>query len=245
MKRFCLVGVFAALWYGAPVTAEEATAEKPGKLIFADDFNRQEQDEAKEEIGNGWGTNSKSRAGGHKQADLREGALHIYIHETADHVVSVRHDAEFRNGAVQLRFCLENPQDVLGLNFADLKLKSVHAGHLMKVTVSTRAVDIEDLKTGKMELERWKARKAKQPVSEQTRKLLATKRKRFPRKLKVGQWYALLVEIRNDQVRVSIDQAKVGEFSAPGFAHETKRMLRLSVPKQAVVDDLKIFSNDG
>ena len=38
MKRFCLVGVFAALWYGTPVTAEEATAEKLGKLIFADDF---------------------------------------------------------------------------------------------------------------------------------------------------------------------------------------------------------------
>ena len=239
MMRFVLSFAFVAM-----LNISGATADELGKLIFVDDFNRQEQDETKEEIGNGWSTNSQARAGGHKQVDLRDGALHIYIHTTANHAVSVKHAAEFRNGAVQLRFMLENPQDILGLNFADLKLKSVHAGHLFKVTVSTRFVDIEDLKTGKMNLQLWKDRQAKQPVSQQTRQMLAAKRKRFPQKTQVGKWYTLLVKIVDDTVSVQVDDAEVGKFSSPGFAHDTKRMLRLSVPKQAVVDDLKIFSSD-
>lgn len=240
MMRIVLCCVLVAM-----VNVSSGRAEELGKLIFADDFNRQEQDESKEGLGNGWSTNSKSRAGGHKQVDLRDGALHIYIHATADHAVSVKHPAEFRNGTVQVRFMLENPQDALGLNFADLKLKSVHAGHLFKVTVNTRSIDIEDLKTGKMDLELWKARKEKKPVSKQTQQMLLSKRKRFPQKLSAGKWYTLLVKIVDDTVRVELDDAEVAKFSAPGFAHDTKRMLRLSVPKQAVVDDLKIFSNDG
>jgi hypothetical protein len=34
--------------------------------------------------------------------------------------------------------------------------------------------------------------------------------------------------------------SEAGSFSSPGMAHPTKKMLRLSVPKNAVVDDVKI-----
>ncbi len=82
------------------------------KLIFEDDFERNESDEEKEELGNGWSTNSSKRAGGNKQVDLREGTMHIYMHKAADHAVSVRHDAQFQNGEVHLRFMLENEKDI-------------------------------------------------------------------------------------------------------------------------------------
>jgi len=39
---------------------------------------------------------------------------------------------------------------------------------------------------------------------------------------------------------VTIDGTEVGRFSSPGIAHPTKRLLRLSVPRNAVVDDVKI-----
>ena len=46
-------------------------------LLFSDDFERAEADDTKEEVGKGWGTNSKSRAQGQKQVDLKDGAMHI------------------------------------------------------------------------------------------------------------------------------------------------------------------------
>jgi hypothetical protein len=46
--------------------------------------------------------------------------MHVYIHELADHAVSVTHPAAFTDGSVSLRFMLEDAKDNLGLNFADL-----------------------------------------------------------------------------------------------------------------------------
>ena len=60
---------------GLASTSLRVLADEKGKLIFEDSFDRNESQETKDEIGNGWGINSKSRAGGNKQADLRDGAL--------------------------------------------------------------------------------------------------------------------------------------------------------------------------
>ena len=55
---------------------------------------------------------------------------------------------EFRNGSVAMRFLLEDKKDSLGLNFADLNFKGVHAGHLfVRIFNSIRSTD---LKTGAM-----------------------------------------------------------------------------------------------
>ena len=214
-------------------------AADEGELIFEDDFERSESQEEKDEPGNGWGTNSKSRAQGNKQVDLRDGAMYIYIHETADHGVSVTHPAEFTNGSVSLRFMLEDEKDSLGLNFADLKFKEVHAGHLFAARISTKQVLLEDLKTGKMGKEYYDARKAGSLTAEQ-KKALKGKDTKIPHRLETGKWYDLLVEIEGDTITASIDGAEVGSFQSEGIAHPTKRMLRLAVPRNAVVDDVKI-----
>lgn len=219
-----------------------ADAAERGKLIFEDDFERNESQEEKDEIGKGWGTNSKTRAKGNKQVDLRDGAMYIYIHEAADHAVSVTHPAEFQNGSVELRFMLENPKDTLGLDFADAQCKTVHAGHLFKVTVGAGKVDIADLKTGVMDLAVYDLRKAGKKLPDEVVERLKTTRKTVPFKFETGKWYTLNVTNRDDQVDVSIDGKDVGSFASAGFAHPTKKTLRLSVPKQAVVDDVKIFA---
>ncbi|MFT5127055.1 MAG: hypothetical protein ACI8W8_000655 [Rhodothermales bacterium] len=211
-------------------------------LIFEDEFSRNESQEKKDEIGNGWGSNSKKRAAGNKQVDLRDGAMHIYIHEAADHAVSVTHEAEFRDGVVEIRFKLEHAQDKLGLNFADLKFKEVHAGHLFKVTVGTTNVQIADLKTGVMASAIRKAKLAK-TLSAAQKAELKTKAKTQKNALKLGTWYALRVEIKGSKLSASIDDKPVLSFNSPGIAHPTKRMLRLNVPRQVVVDDLKIYAS--
>ena len=220
--------------------ASTLLAAQPGELIFEDDFDRNESQETKDEIGKGWGSNSKSRAKGNKQVDLRDGAMYIYIHKEADHAVSVTHPAEFRDGTVGMRFMLEDPKDVLGLDFADLQFKQVHAGHLFKVTVGTRNVQIYDMKTGGMNMKFYEAKKAKKLSAEQLR-FIASTRKTFPKQVSYGKWHDLLVNITGDTVTVSIDGKKTASLSSEGFAHPTKKMLRLSVPKNAVVDDVKIW----
>ena len=120
--------------------------ENKATLLFEDDFERKESQEKTEEIGKGWGSNSKKRAKGNKQVDLRDGAMHIAIHPEADHAVSVTHEAKFKNGRIDLRFQLENEDDSLGLNFADLDYKKVHAGHLCVTRIGTSSLVISDLK---------------------------------------------------------------------------------------------------
>ena len=234
MKRILITALALA-------SASTLFGSDKGKLIFSDDFNRSESQELKDEPGNGWGTNSKSRAHGNKQVDLIDGAMRIYMHPSADHAVSVTHPAEFTDGTVELRFKLEKPQDSLGLDFADLGFKEVHAGHLFKVTVSSKSVMLDDMKTGNMNLKFREAKLAKTLTAEQ-KKFLATTRKTFPNKLEAGKWYDLRVDVDGDTLKASIDGKEVASFTSPGFAHPTKKMLRVAVPKVAIIDDVKIYS---
>lgn len=215
-------------------------ASDEGELIFADDFERSESQEVKDEPGEGWGTNSRTRAKGNKQVDLRDGAMHIYIHAEADHGVSVTQPAEFTDGAVGMKFMLEDKKDSIGLNFADLKFKEVHAGHLFVAKISPNQVHLQDLKTGNMDLEIREARQAKTLTEEQTA-MLKTKEVKLSHESTVGEWHDLLVEVAGDTMTVSIDGSEVGTFSSPGIAHPTKRLLRLAVPRNAVVDEVRVW----
>jgi len=247
VERFCefswktlgMVSLAAVFTTGHAMAVESKT----GKLIFEDRFERNESQEERDEVGNGWNTNSKSRANGHKQVDLKDGAMRIFIHETADHGVSVTHPMEFRDGRVELKFMLEDPKDSLGLNFADLQYKKVWAGHLFRVNVGVNAVEIADLKTGVMDLKTREARKAG-TVSNEVKEKLKTKTKRVPHKLETGQWYHVAAEVVGDTMTVSIDGEEVASFSSEGMAHPTKRLLRLAIKRNVVVDDLQIYSLD-
>ncbi|HUR57379.1 MAG TPA: hypothetical protein VM029_06695 [Opitutaceae bacterium] len=221
--------------------ARIVAAEDLGRLIFEDDFARNESQEKTDEPGNGWSTNSRSRAKGNKQVDLRDGALYIYIHPEADHAVSVTRPAEFTDGAVTLRFMLEDARDSLGLDFADAQFKEVHAGHLFAARISPKQVVLQDLKTGNMRLDIRTAKQAKQKLTDEQQQAIQGKQKTVPHAVAVGQWHDLLVKVAGDELSVSIDGKLVGSFKSPGIAHPTKRTLRLPVPRNAVVDDLKIW----
>ncbi|MGJ8724636.1 MAG: family 16 glycoside hydrolase [Roseibacillus sp.] len=216
-------------------------AEETRKLLFEDDFERNEASEEKEDIGKGWFTASETRAQGNKQVDLKDGTMRIYIHEVADHAVSVKHEAGFKDGAVEARFNLENPDDELGFNFADMDFKEVHAGHLFKVVINKNKIAITDLKTGIMDRKIRDMRKAG-TLPADVEKMLKTKTKSFPVKIANGEWQTIAISVEGDTATVTLNNKTVGSFSSEGIAHPTKGLLRLSVPKQAVVDDLKIFS---
>ena len=212
-----------------------------GELVFQDDFERAESQEERDEPGNGWATNSAKRAQGDKQVDLKDGTMRIYISPRADHAVSVTHPFEFKNGSVALRFLLEDKKDSLGLNFADLNFKGVHAGHLFVVRIYSNRVEITDLKTGVMRKDIRETSKAKKALSEEQKHALKGKSKRFEKVTATGKWHNLLVTVSEDQLSLELDGEQVGSFSSSGIAHPTKQMLRLSVPQNVVVDDVRLW----
>lgn len=217
------------------------TAADNETLLLRDDFERAESQEKTDEPGNGWKTNSKSRAKGNKQVDLRNGAMYVYTHAEADHGASVTHDAEFTNGKVKLRFMLEDKRDTLGLNFADLQCKEVHAGHLCAARISVKDVQLQDLKTGNMRLDIREARQAKKELNPEQQAALKGKNQTTPNSLEVGKWYEVEAIIQGDELAVSIDGKEIAKMKSPGIAHPTKRMLRLAVQRNAVVDDVQIW----
>lgn len=224
-----------------PALTTSVFAADLGKLIFQDDFNRNESQEKTDDPGNGWATNSKARAKGDKQVDLKDGAMRIYISPNADHAVSVTHAAEFADGTVTLRFMLEDAKDSLGLDFADAQCKEVHAGHLCAAKVDAKQVQLIDHKTAGMRVDIHDARTAKKELTEEQKKAIAGKTKNVPHATELGRWHELQVQIAGDEMSVAIDGQPVGSFRSPGIAHPTKRMLRLAVPRNAVVDDVKIY----
>ena len=219
---------------------EQSESSKP-TVIVQDDFNRQESNPKIEQIGNGWGTNSKTRAQGKKQVSLIDGAMHIVRADVADHGVSVTHEAAFKDATISLRFKLDKPHDDLGINIADMREKSVHAGHICVARIRPHQLEITDLKTGRMDLATRTRRLAGELTDEDQQRIKA-KTKRFPLNLKTGEWHQLQVKIEGETMTVAIDGKQIGSFRSPGIGHPTKSRLRLAVNKAAWVDDVRIVS---
>jgi hypothetical protein len=233
-----LFSLFAA---GSILATDDATLiRENGALLFQDDFNRHESTPDKEEVGNGWTTNSATRAQGAKQASLEDGALHVTKAAVANHGVAIFHDVAFQDGAVKLRFKLDEGDD-LGIDFVDRQLKTVHAGHLCIAHVTLKNIGLVDEKTGNMENSVHERIEAGDRSPEITN-LIKSKSKYFPLDLKAGEWHTLLVVVEGDVMRTTIDDKYIGHFQSPGMAHPTKRMITLAVNKSAWVDDVKIWS---
>ena len=221
----------------AALLSTQLLAAEP-QVLFTDDFARDEATPWKEDIGQGWTSNSAWRAKGHQQVDLVDGALHVTKHAEADHGVAIFHEAILQDGVVELRFKLGEGDD-LGVDFVDRELKTVHAGHLCMARVTLKSLQIMDSKTGGMDNAIRDRRKAGDKSPELTA-LLATKAKIFKHNLTAADWHTMRITIVGAKMSVDIDGQPIGSFESEGIAHPTKRMITLAVNKSAQVDDLKI-----
>jgi len=238
--KACLPILLVLIATTAAGAADDAAMLKAqGKLLFEDEFNRDEATPDKEDIGGGWTSNSAWRAKGKKQVDLAEGAMHVTRVPEADHGVAIFHDVEFQDGAVQLKFKL-GPGDDLGVDFVDRQLKTVHAGHLCVARITLKGVTLTDSKTGAMDL-KIRERRQSGEKSPELDKLLKTKTTGFPLNLKPDAWHTLLVVVQGDAMRATVDGKFVGQFKSEGIAHPTKRMITLAVNESAWVDDVKVW----
>ena len=211
-----------------------------GQIVLEDDFERSETDDTKEQLDRGWVTNSEKRAAGTKQADLQDGFLKITMAPHANHGVSVRHDAPFDDGVVQVKFRIHDSKGI-GFNFNDPNCKVSHAGHICHVGVKPKQVDFRDGKTGIFDLKIREKRlggASKEEINALTREKFAY----HDVDLELGRWHELKILIRGDVMSAWIDGVSVGSLKSYGIDHAVKQNMAFAVSGTADIDDLRIWS---
>lgn len=232
-----LLGIFATTSFAQSTVTAPAQAA-PERVILSDDFQRDESTSDKEEVGNGWSTNSKLRAKGKKQVDLDNGTLHVTMAEDAEHPVSVQQKLVYRDVRIEMRFKLAEDSE-FKIDFADLKSDEVSSGHLGVVRISSSELILLDSKSGKSNMGYKRLRKEGK-ITDEILKIIASMKKTFDHATKVGVWHDLVVTLKGPALSVSIDEKLIGKFKSDGFAHPTKSHLRLGFVKEAWIDDIKV-----
>lgn len=143
--------------------------------------------------------------------------------------------------SVKFRFTSEKAKS-FNVWFDDKNYKGSHAGHICQATIYPNAVNLSDAKTGGFDLTGglYDRKKANQ-LTEDEKKMLASKQKRFPAKLSLNDWHTLIVTTKGDTIRVSIDGKEVGRFTSLGITHDTKSLVSLTTnPVDVEYDDFSI-----
>lgn len=200
------------------------------RVLFSDDFNA-------EGFGKAWGH--------YKSASIvKDGVLvgttsPTSDHSAVDHIrITGERDLEV---SVKFRFVSDKAKS-FNVWFDDKNYKGSHAGHICQATISPTSVNLSDAKTGGFDLTNglYDRKKANQ-LTEDEKKMLASKQKRFPVKLSLQDWHTLVVQTEGDTIRVSIDGKEAGSFQSPGITHDTKSLISLTTnPVDVHYDDFSL-----
>lgn len=200
----------------ASAFAAESPDSSYPRTIFSDDFSAPS-------FGERWGH--------YKSASVvRDGVLVGITPENSDHaaVDHIRFEPE-QDLEVSVRFRFASDK-AKGFNvwFDDKNYKGSHAGHVCSVTVNPAALTVSDAKTGAFQNGIYEKKKSPEGLSPEEKALLATKSKRTPVSLSLGEWHTLQVRTKGPEVSVRIDGKPVDSFSSEGIAHASKTLVSLT-----------------
>lgn len=200
------------------------------RVIFSDDFSA-------EGFGKAWGHYKSSSV-------VKDGMLIGITAPTSDHsaVDNIKFTGEKDlQVSVKFRFISDKAKS-FNVWFDDKNYKGSHAGHICQATISPTGVNLADAKTGGFDLSNglYDRKKANQ-LTEDEKKMLATKQKRIPATVSLNEWHTLVVTTQGDTISVSIDGKDVGSFQSAGIAHDTKSLVSLTTnPVDVHYDDFSI-----
>lgn len=212
--------------------ATTAFAADYPRVIFADDFSA-------EGFGPRWGHYKSSSV-------VKGGVLVGITAPTSDHsaVDNIKFEGEKDlQVSVKFRFVSDKAKS-FNVWFDDKNYKGSHAGHICQATISPTGVSMADAKTGGFNLEGglYDRKKANQ-LTDDEKKMLASKQKRVPTTISLNEWHTLVVTTSGDTISVSIDGKDAGSFQSPGIAHDTKSLVSLTT--NAVDVEYDDFSLSG
>lgn len=195
------------------------------ELAFQDDY------EGRTEIGESYST-----ARGHEDAwSVADGVL-VGKQTNDDHGAVIRTEMDFSDVDIQFSFRFSGGTS---FNFVidDKNEKSVHAGHVARVSISAKRLKISDDKTGGMNLEVRKQRKDKNLSAEESAalaNLLARTQSTVKLDLQPGKWHTLRIRMKGDIMKAFVDGQLVTSLRSLGFAHPTKTKFGFTVNGQTI-----------
>lgn len=210
--------------------ATTAFAADYPRVIFSDDFSG-------EGFGKAWGHYKSSSL-------VKDGVLVGITAPTSDHsaVDNIKIEGERDlQVSVKFRFTSDKAKS-FNVWFDDKNYKGSHAGHICQATISPTSVNLADAKTGGFDLSNglYDRKKANQ-LTEDEKKMLATKQTRVAAKISLNDWHTLVVTTSGDTISVSIDGKEAGSFKSPGINHDTKSLISLTTnPVDVEYDDFSL-----
>ena len=177
-----------------------------GKLTFEDTFER-------DELGDQWTVVIP-------EFSIRDGRLVGHEVPERGHGSVVRAPIEFSDLILEFSFRHTDGQ-VFNVVINDKNCKSVHAGHICRVSISGGLVRLADDKEGAMKNETFSL--LKEPEQKKNRaKILKGRELRVPNQLSKDQWHQGKLSIIDDKISLAIDGKEIGTLQSSGIAHPTK-----------------------
>ncbi len=195
--------------------------------LFHDTFER-------ETLGEVWQASVRSFA-------IKDGAMVGGMRDDATHPAITKVSKPFRDLVLQFSFRLDGAKS-FNIVFNDINEKSVHSGHVARMTVSPQGLTLTDDKLGLMSLE-WVTKKNDPQFKKQVDQVRAATSRNFPYDWQPHRWYVLVMEVAGDEVLVSIDGKPTGYFHCAGFGHPTKTSFHFSISgRDLTVDNLTAWN---
>ena len=186
---------------------------RPTTVLYSDTFER-------ESLGDAWQATQRSFA-------IKNGAMVGGMRDEATHPAITKISKDFRDIILKFSFRLDGAKS-FNIVFNDIHEKSVHSGHVARMTVSPQGLLLTDDKMGLMSLQ-WVDKRTNPAFKQQVDKVRSETSRRFPFDWKQGQWYTLVMEVAGDEVLVSIDGKPTGYYRTPGYAQPNKTSFHFSI----------------
>lgn len=226
MRSLMLLSLAFGLFTDRLVAADPATQKEElgGSPVYADDFNRAE-------LGDGWRIVWPT-------FEIVDGVLKVSqtkpTHGAVGKVVVQRKDVE-----VRFRFQFAGAAGINAV-FDDPQYKDGHAGHICRVALRPKQVQLADDKE-RLRHDIEELRKTTEGKAEASR-LTVGRSVTFPVDLKPGQWHHMQITIFGDELTAAIDDKPIGSLKSSGIAHPNKETFHFTVSgKDALFDDLRIL----
>lgn len=202
---------------------------KKGALIFSDNFERQD-------IGENWIIREKFDGA----FAIQKGVLEVKELPNAGHGSVAR--AEFNFSDVVIEFDMQfNGGKRFNLVMDDRYCKSVHAGHISRVSFSKKGFLVQDDKTGGMNLKIRNQIKKNPRKKAELKNFLDAKKSFIKMNFKENKWYHVKIIKKRDVLECVID-GKIAQIKSPGISHSTlNRFGPTVIGDQFLFDNFKVW----
>lgn len=218
--RIAFLCVLALLLLGDSFAAEnQPLLATPGKLLFEDDFSRPDM-KPKWDVGKGFW-------------EVKDGVVSAAENPDDHHpaYAYITPNVDFKDAVAEFSFHFDGNKNVQ-LNMRDSRYKGSHAGHIIRVQIEPKWVELADWKTGVMKNEYYEKTsdpKADPDDKRAIREKIKDKSAGFKVTFDPAEWHTARVEVIGDEMLLSLDSKPVGYLKSEGIGHPTKNMLGITV----------------